>query len=570
VRQLIGIALVDVVGYSRLMAEDEEGTLEAWRDLRALIDPIFEAGGARIVKSTGDGMLIAATSVIELVRSGVRALEIAAEWNRHRAAGRELRLRIGVNLGDVIVDEAGDIHGDGVNVAARLEGVADPGTVCMSDAVYQQVRGRVEAPFINRGMHRVKNLPAPIHVWAIAPGLLGYHPSKGTRSGPKRSVAAVSVLAVVVLGIVAIMARSDRAGPGGTSTSAPGADRDLSSSLGGVWNVEFGSSVTALTAVGDTLIVVLAEGVVEALDSNGVRLWMEPFDPDPSDSDRSVVVVPYVDLVYVGASDSRVVRAIDIDNGDETWRALLSLDFESGDQQAAGSPRLAVSGEALYVGYGLGVTKLNALTGEEEWTRPVVASLPIDVVAADDSLLVVGDGRFLQGVDPDDGRLGWLLGPPRLQNGAACVQVFTVSVDIGFGGSIESRVIAVSGDRRELLMLDGRTGSVVWSAPVSGLPVIIDDALVVTGVDGELVAYSAASGSALWSRSDLHPSPGFMVDDGRLLVVVGSDLLALNPRSGTTLASTSLDRTPTGSAALAADVIAFPIGATLVAVSPPG
>lgn len=169
-RRLAAIVALDVVGYSRLMAEDEEGTLEDWMDLRRRLDPLFESGEGRIVKSTGDGLLIESSSVVGATRSAIQAQALVEEWNRSRPPGKEILLRIGLNLGDVIVDESGDIYGDGVNVAARLEGLAEPGGICMSDAAYSQVRGRIDASFDDRGQQWVKNIPTPIRVWAISRG----------------------------------------------------------------------------------------------------------------------------------------------------------------------------------------------------------------------------------------------------------------------------------------------------------------------------------------------------------------------------------------------------------------
>lgn len=169
-RRLAAIVAVDVVGYSRLMATDEDDTWSALNELRRLIDPVFETGGGRIVKSTGDGVLVESPSVIEAVKSAIRVQEVTAEWNQRRPADRALRLRIGVNLGDVIIADDGDVYGDGVNVAARLEGLADPGGVCLSDSAYQQVRGRIEARFVDRGEQWVKNIPVPVRVWAVLSG----------------------------------------------------------------------------------------------------------------------------------------------------------------------------------------------------------------------------------------------------------------------------------------------------------------------------------------------------------------------------------------------------------------
>lgn len=166
-RRLAAVVAVDVVGYSRHMAADEDSTLAAWMSLRALIDPVFEAGGARIVKSTGDGILVESPSVIEAARAALTVQETAERWNSDREIDRRLLLRIGVNVGDIIVTDDSDIYGNGVNVAARLEALAKPGGICLSDAAYQQIRGRIDAQFTDRGNQWVKNMPAPIRVWEI-------------------------------------------------------------------------------------------------------------------------------------------------------------------------------------------------------------------------------------------------------------------------------------------------------------------------------------------------------------------------------------------------------------------
>ena len=176
-RRLAAIVAVDIVGFSRLMAVDEDGTWAALNELRAIIDPILESEDGRIVKSTGDGVLVEAPSVIGAVKAAIEVQETVEVWNRDRPADRALRLRIGINLGDIIVADDGDVFGDGVNVASRLEGLADPGGICLSDSAYQQVRGRIEARFVDRGEQWVKNIPTPVQVWAIIPGQAGEGPT---------------------------------------------------------------------------------------------------------------------------------------------------------------------------------------------------------------------------------------------------------------------------------------------------------------------------------------------------------------------------------------------------------
>ncbi|MGE0744089.1 MAG: adenylate/guanylate cyclase domain-containing protein [Rhodospirillales bacterium] len=158
-RRLVAILAADVAGYSRLMGADEAGTHARLRALRAdAIEPQSAAHGGRIFKTTGDGFLIEFASAVDAVRCAVdlqRAME-----------GRDLMLRIGVNLGDVIL-EGEDLFGDGVNVAARLEGIAQPGQVCISEDVFRQVRGKVEAAFDDLGEQRLKNIAAPVRAYAV-------------------------------------------------------------------------------------------------------------------------------------------------------------------------------------------------------------------------------------------------------------------------------------------------------------------------------------------------------------------------------------------------------------------
>jgi len=166
-RRLAAIGVVDVAGYSRMMAADEEGTLAVLKAHRAAGDPIIYNRGGRIVKGTGDGMLIEVPSVVEGVRAAVELQNLMVERNETLPEARRMQYRIGINLGDVIVDDDGDIYGDGVNVAARIEALADPGGICVSDSVYDQVRDRLDLRFDDLGHVEVKNIPKPIRVWKV-------------------------------------------------------------------------------------------------------------------------------------------------------------------------------------------------------------------------------------------------------------------------------------------------------------------------------------------------------------------------------------------------------------------
>ena len=163
VRRLAAIAVLDVVGYSRMMAEDEEATYAAFVAHRNAIDPVLLNHGCRIVKGTGDGVLIEVPSAVEAVRAAIEVQELMAERNASAPESRRMQLRIGINPGDIIVDEDGDVHGDSVNIAVRLEGEAHPGGACISDLVHKQIQGRVDANFSDGGSVAVKNIPAPVH-----------------------------------------------------------------------------------------------------------------------------------------------------------------------------------------------------------------------------------------------------------------------------------------------------------------------------------------------------------------------------------------------------------------------
>jgi len=169
-RRLAAIFAGDVAGYSRLMGQDETGTLARLRALRReLIDPEIAEHKGRIVKTTGDGLLVEFPSVVEAVRCAVAVQQAMPERNAGAAADSRIELRIGINLGDVIVEE-GDIYGDGVNIAARLEALAEPGGICVSRVVHDQVRDKLDVAFEDLGEQQVKNIARPVHVWRLQLG----------------------------------------------------------------------------------------------------------------------------------------------------------------------------------------------------------------------------------------------------------------------------------------------------------------------------------------------------------------------------------------------------------------
>jgi len=167
-RKLTAILAADVVGYSRLMGVDEAGTLERLKSLRKeLVQPKIAERKGRIVKLMGDGLLAEFPSVVEAVLCAVDVQRGMNERESEITDERRIRLRIGVNLGDIIV-EGSDIYGDGVNVAARLEGLADPGSICVSGTVFDHVKAKVDLDFVDLGEQEVKNIEQPVRIYRIA------------------------------------------------------------------------------------------------------------------------------------------------------------------------------------------------------------------------------------------------------------------------------------------------------------------------------------------------------------------------------------------------------------------
>jgi adenylate cyclase len=166
-RRLAAILAADIAGYSRLMGADEVGTVQTLREHRSATDPFIAQHGGRVVKTTGDGLLIEFGSVVGAVECALRLQRVATGRNAKTPAERRMEWRIGVHLGDVLI-EGDDILGDGVNIAARLEGLAEPGGICISDDAFRQVRGKVEVEFADLGEQTLKNIARPLRVYRVA------------------------------------------------------------------------------------------------------------------------------------------------------------------------------------------------------------------------------------------------------------------------------------------------------------------------------------------------------------------------------------------------------------------
>src|SRR5271168_2984881 len=166
-RKLAAIMAVDVVGYSRLMGEDEAGTAKAVREHRKAAAPIVAGLGGRVVKTMGDGVLLEFPSVVAAVECAVTIQNMMVERNVDTPEARRIVYRIGVNLGDVLID-GDDILGEGVNIAARLEGICEPGGVMVSGSAFDHVRGRIDADFVDLGEKALKNIARPVRVYSLA------------------------------------------------------------------------------------------------------------------------------------------------------------------------------------------------------------------------------------------------------------------------------------------------------------------------------------------------------------------------------------------------------------------
>src|SRR5215211_3129005 len=170
-RKLAAILAADGVGYSRLTGADEDRTLARLRALRSdLIDPTIDVHNGRVVKRTGDGAIVEFRSVVDAVRCAIEVQNAMIERNAGIPPERRIEFRIGIHLGDVVEESDGDLMGDGVNIAARLEGVAAPGTICLSEDAYRQVKARLDLLVSDLGQIQLKNIAEPIRIYSLEVG----------------------------------------------------------------------------------------------------------------------------------------------------------------------------------------------------------------------------------------------------------------------------------------------------------------------------------------------------------------------------------------------------------------
>jgi adenylate cyclase len=229
-RKLAAILVADVVGYSRLAGADEDRTLARLRGLRSdLIDPAIAAHHGRTVKRTGDGSIIEFRSVVDAVRCAIEVQNGLIERNAGVPEDRRIEFRVGIHVGDVVEESDGDLMGDGVNIAARLEGIAKPGAICLSEDAYPQVSGRLEMEVTDLGPTQLKNIDRPIRAYSLQVGV----PAKptpmkpaepGTPAAPtpqKRRFGLAPLAALLILGAVGAWWFLNANGPASVATKAP-------------------------------------------------------------------------------------------------------------------------------------------------------------------------------------------------------------------------------------------------------------------------------------------------------------------------------------------------------------
>jgi adenylate cyclase len=216
-RKIAAILVSDVVGYSRLAGADEERILARLRALRSdLIDPTISVHHGRVVKRTGDGSIIEFNSVVDAVRCAIEVQRAMVERNAGVAADKRIQFRIGIHLGDIVEESDGDLMGDGVNIAARLEGLCEPGGVCLSEDAHRQVRDRLKENFVDLGERQLKNIARPVRAYALPAAAIAGSRDQGPQTTALRALRGggrwIGVIAACVAALLAVGAFSWRAG----------------------------------------------------------------------------------------------------------------------------------------------------------------------------------------------------------------------------------------------------------------------------------------------------------------------------------------------------------------------
>src|SRR5271165_2391795 len=244
-RKIAAILVADIVGYSRLAGADEDRTLSRLRGLRSdLIDPAIAAHHGRIVKRTGDGILIEFRSVVGAVHCAIEVQHGLMERNAGLPPERRIEFRVGIHLGDVVEESDGDLMGDGVNIAARLEGIAKPGAICLSEDAYRQVKGRLDLVVSDLGNTELKNIAEPIRVYSLEVG-------QGAQANPAPSVMAIDKPAPPRLSIV-VLPFASLGGDAQQEHFVDGVTENLTTDLSRIANAFVVARNTAFTYKGKT------------------------------------------------------------------------------------------------------------------------------------------------------------------------------------------------------------------------------------------------------------------------------------------------------------------------------
>ena len=201
-RKLAAILVTDIVGFSRLAGADEDRILARLRTLRSdLIDPTISVHRGRVVKRTGDGAIVEFRSVVDAVRCGIELQQGLVERNAGLPPDRRIEFRVGIHLGDVVEESDGDLMGDGVNIAARLEGIAKPGAICLSEDAYRQVKGRLDLMVSDLGQTELKNIAEPIRVYSLEVGGGSRAAAAPVGAPPEKSAPRMSIVVLPFAGL---------------------------------------------------------------------------------------------------------------------------------------------------------------------------------------------------------------------------------------------------------------------------------------------------------------------------------------------------------------------------------
>src|SRR6202166_2824585 len=331
-RKIVAIVVSEVVEYSRLAGADEDRTLARLRALRSdLIDPTIAVHNGRVVKRTGDGALVEFRSVVDAVRCAVEVQNAMVERNAGVPEDRRIVFRIGIHLGDVVEESDGDLMGDGVNVAARLEGVAGPGAICLSEDAYRQVKGRLDLAVTDLGATQLKNIAEPIRVYSLQVGL----PAQAKPAEAAAPAAARKSLPLPDKPSIAVLPFQNMSGDPEQEYFVDGMVEDIITALSRIrWlfviarNSSFtykGQAVDVKQAGRELGVRYVLEGSVrkggnriritgQLIDAlTGAHLWAERYDRDLSDiftvqDEIAASVTAVIEPALAAAEQERVLR----------------------------------------------------------------------------------------------------------------------------------------------------------------------------------------------------------------------------------------------------------------------